>query len=143
MKLFLSNLPIFVKIVLFTICWSLTFPSCSGKKGIEDNPTNSALVSWSSKLIMDDGEVASAYYEDRENFIEPFLSATYSGDTLTVTTLHEINGCAEIIGDIKFGKDTLYLLTKIVSDEVCTSVKFNLFEYVIVKEGIRDYFIRY
>lgn len=92
---------------------------------------------------MDDGETASAYYGDRDNFIKPFLSTAYSGDTLTVTTLHEINSCAETFGDIKFSNDTLYLLTKIVSDEVCTSVKFHQFEYVIVKASIGDYLVRY
>ncbi len=93
---------------------------------------------------MQDGEQANGYYENRNVFIKPYCERMYIGsDTLSVKTLHEINSCAKTIGDIRFSNDTLYLSTKIVSNEVCSSVEFHQFKYVITRKNIKEYTIVY
>jgi hypothetical protein len=80
---------------------------------------------------MQDGEHANGYYQNHKNFIEYYFSAEYKTDTLKITTLIEINSCAEIVADIEISNDTLYLLTKNIGNVACASVTFNKFTYVI------------
>jgi hypothetical protein len=92
---------------------------------------------------MGDGDHATAYYVDRNRFIKPYLSKSYIGDTLHVTTLHEVNSCARTIGKVKFSNDTLYLLTERQGDVVCTSVEFRKFSYTIKRNEIDKFQIVY
>jgi len=131
-----SALKICITTILFCSCSNAT-----DKNG--DDDARRALISWNSEFVAGDGQQMTGYYKDREEFIKPYTSRKYSGDTLRVETLHEINSCAETIGDIKFSNDTLFLLTKIVTDEVCGAVKFHKFKYTIVKKGIKNYTIKF
>lgn len=114
--------------------------SCSNSTK-KDDDTNPALISWKSEFVMGDGEQATGYYENRDVFIKPYVSKSYSGDTLRAETLKEINSCGKTIGNIKFSNDTLYLKAKLVSDEFCSSVEFHKFKYTIVKKDIKTYTI--
>ena len=98
--------------------------SCSYKQ-------DERLLDWSSEFVMQDDGDAEGYYQNHIKFIEPYFSSEYKADTLKVTTLIEINSCAEIIADIKISNDTLYLLTKNIGNVACASVTFNKFTYVI------------
>lgn len=115
--------------------------SCSNSTKRDGGNTDPALVSWGSEFVMEDGQHATGYYEDRDYFIKPYVSKDLNGDTLRVATLQEINSCGKAIGDIKFSNDTLYLQTKQVSDELCSSVEFYKFNYTIVKKDIKTYTI--
>lgn len=106
----------------------LFIASCSNEK---TNQQDDRLLDWKSEFVMEDGEDVNSYYNDYENFIKPYFSTDYKIDTLIVTTLIEINSCAEIVADIKISNDTLYLLTKNIGDFACTSVNFNKFTYTI------------
>ena len=130
---------------VFNLCITTTIlMSCSSASNkVEDNNMKKILISWKSEYVMGMGPHMSGYYQNRDEFIKPYTSKSYSGDTLRVETLHEVNSCAETIGIIRFSNDSLALLTKIVSDEVCTSVEYHRFKYTIVKKGIKNYIIKY
>lgn len=115
----------------------LVITSCS--EVVNNKENDSSLISWTSDFEMAAGELTMAYYSDRSAFIKPYCQKMYSGDTLYVSTLHEVNSCGEYIGFIKYSGDTLFLLKKIIGDEVCTSNEFHKFSYTIVKENIEKY----
>lgn len=101
------------------------------------------LISWESEFITEDGEAVDKYYSDRSAFILPYVEKQCFGDTLKVSTLHEINSCGETIGVAEISNDTIYLETKLVGEEMCASVEFHKFTYVIVKEEVSNYIIVY
>lgn len=111
---------------------------------VESNLEFNSLKSYRSEFIMEDGANLDGYYENRMKFIRPYVSVKYFGDTLLkVSTLHEVNTCGETVACIKFSNDTLFLLTKHVGNEMCTSVEFRKYYYVVRKDNIVDYVIMY
>ena len=92
---------------------------------------------------MDDGDSADPYYSNPQRFKKPYITTLYTGDTLKVSTIHEVNKCAETVGKIKFSNDSLHLLTEDVGDIQCTAVEFRKFTYTIVKSDIEKYTIVY
>jgi hypothetical protein len=115
------------------------FFSCSQTSRLR---THENLISVENVLVMEDGDHASGYYTDHENFIKSYISEKQSGDTLIVTTLKEINACGKTVGDIRISKDTLFLETKNVSDESCASVTFNKFTYRIENSTKQKYIVK-
>ena len=91
---------------------------------------------------MEDGENADGYYDNYETFIKDYFSEKQKDDTLIVTTLIEVNACGETIGDIQFSGDTLFLKTKQISDEVCSSIMFEKFTYRIYNPDKKKYQIQ-
>lgn len=104
--------------------------------------THGKLIGCESVLVMEDGDQATAYYTDHENFIKPYLSESQLGDTLVLTTLKEINACGRTEGDIRFSGDTIFLETKLSSQETCASVVFHKFTYKVNNPTKQKYFIR-
>lgn len=99
------------------------------------------LVDWSSEFVMEDGPQADGYYQDHDNFIKPYFSSEYKKDTLVVTTLIEINACAETDAAIKISSDTLYLMTTNIDSESCSSTVFSKFTYTIYNPENRVFVI--
>lgn len=144
------------KLLQILLC-VLSLFSCTGKsdkKSLEnrsDVPTitsvekfdTTSLISFKSEFVMEDGAEVDGYYEDRNSFILPYISRAFNQDTLHVSTLHEVNSCAETVGRIRFSNDSLFLLVEQVGSEPCTSIEFRKYHYVIVKKGIKDYTIVY
>lgn len=127
---------------IVSIILTLTLVSCGGRGSFRDvspeEPNeitrikepfkpNERLIHSSHEYITEDGE----HLNDYEEFATPYFSVRYGTDTVWVTSLQMINGCGETVADIKISGDTLYLLTKLVSDEACTSVMYDKFSYVI------------
>lgn len=125
----------------FITFFLFVFLSCSNQPESTKTVKSEYLINSTSTFVMEASNEAMGYYNDRTSFIKPFISNEYKGDTLIATTLHEINGCAKTIGQIKFSNDTLYLLTKREGDEACASVEFHKFKYTIVKKDIKTYTI--
>ena len=126
--------------VMVGVCF-VTIVCSSCLRSAKKDDRKGGLISCESEFVIEDGEHATSYYENRENFIQPYTNASYSGDTLRAETLHEVNSCAETIGEIRYSNDTLYLSTKRISNEVCASVEFHRFNYTVVKENIESYTI--
>lgn len=113
--------------------------SCSRNKVPKQNPV---LLNWTSEFVMDDGEQANGYYHNHENFIKPYFSAVYKTDTLTTTTLREVNCCGKTVGEIKMAGDTIYLFTRHTSDVACTCVEFRKYTYVIHNPENKEFMIK-
>ncbi len=90
---------------------------------------------------MDDGPSANGYYKDRLKFLDPYASKSYSGDTLTVRTVHMVNACGESTCALRSSGDTLHFITKKLDDDYCTSIEYRLFEYTVVSKRVRQFVI--
>ena len=108
-----------------------------------DETPSVRLVSWESSYLFDDGAEMDTYFDNREAFISSYKSAFVSGDTLTLTTVHDVNSCGEVVGSIITSGDTIVLGTSQMSEEVCTSIEFRLFMYKIVVPDSANYVVRY
>lgn len=119
--------------------------SCSNstdKRLTEKTTTHERLIDCTTEYVMDDGPEADGYHENYENFIKDYFSEEQNGDTLLVMTLIEVNACGKTIGDIDFSGDTLFLKTRQISDEVCTSTMFEKFTYRINNPARKKYIIQ-
>ncbi len=117
----------------------LLIVSCKDEKTVKQDDR---LVYWKSDFIMEDGEQVDGFFKDHENFIKPYFSTKYKNDTLTVTTLMRINCCGNTIADIRTSNDTLYLLTRQISNEACACVDYYKFTYIIHNPGNREFIIQ-
>lgn len=122
-----------------TFILTLLVASCTSDRTYNQDDR---LLDWTSEFVMEDGEQADGYYQDHDNFIKSYFTTHYKVDTLIVTTLIEINSCAEIIADVKISNDTLYLLTKDIGDVACASVIFNKFTYIIHNPNNKRFIIK-
>ena len=104
--------------------------------------SNDSLIDWSSEFVMNDGERATPYYLDHENFVKPYFSVTYKKDTLIATTLQEVNSCGKIVADIEIINDTIRLSTNQSSEIACTSVKFEKFTYIINNPSNKKFVVK-
>lgn len=59
------------------------------------------------------------------------INAQYIDDVIFVTNYIESNACGKYAGNIKIENDQIYLIFKLVSDEVCTSVGVDKVTYII------------
>lgn len=118
----------------------LLIASCSGEK--KSYKQDDRLISATSEFIMKDGEDATPYYMNHVNFIEPYFSIDYKIDTLSVTTIMEVNCCGKTVADIRISNDTLYLMTRHVSDEACTCVEFRKYTYTIHNTENKEFIIK-
>jgi hypothetical protein len=132
-------------------CLLLLF-SCTGKADKKTSENNSSvpsfvkleekfdtecLISFKSEFVMEDGSEVDGYYNNRSLFIEPYTSYALNDDTLHVTTLYEVNSCAETVGRIRFSNDSLFLFVEQMGNVACTSIEFRKFDYVIVRKNIK------
>lgn len=141
-------------IILLTI--SIGLFSCSSaedKKQIENivthkkqidlqSITHERLMGCKSEFVMEDVEAADGYHEDYDNFIKDYFSVEQIGDTLIVSMLFQVNACGRTIGDIEFSGDTLFLKTRQIADEVCTSIMYEKFTYSIHNPDKKKYEIQ-
>lgn len=127
--------------MLFFILW-IAFFSC-GEQEKEVPPQDLLLISSISTFVMEDGENANGYFEDRDKFIKPYTMVEYSTGRIKATTLQLINSCGKVNGNIRVLKDTIYLLVENVGNEKCTSIQFNKFTYVIRNPLNKKYIIKF
>lgn len=100
------------------------------------------LIAANFTFISEDSEEMDPFYDDKEAFLQNYRTVSQLGDTLKVTTLHQVNACGKPIGNISFSRDTLYLSTIETAEELCTSVDYVLFEYKILNPNKYDYVIK-
>jgi hypothetical protein len=126
-----------LKLVLIATC---ILYACSNPKN-KNTKTHERLIGCQTKYIMDDGQDTDGYHKNHENFIKDYFSEKQIRDNLIVTTLIEVNACGETIGDIEFSGDTLFLKTRQIADEECTSIAYNSFTYKIHNPSKKKYII--
>jgi len=99
--------------------------SCQKK---EETKKIENLLYFKSRFI---AELGSADYDRIISKTNSKVKAKYFEDVIYVTKFIEANGCGDYIGDIKIKKDSIYLVYKLVSDEVCMSTAINKITYII------------
>lgn len=117
------------------------FLSCSNRDN--RHRTHERLIFSSSSFLMEDGEEMDSYYKDRDKFSANYRNVEYIDDTIKVSTLHEINSCGNIIGDIAINGDTIILLTKHIDNYSCASSVYYQFDYLINNPKEKKYIIEY
>jgi hypothetical protein len=137
-KLNLNRLTIIV-IITFALysCSNLT-----DKKITDKTKTHQRLIDCKSKYVMECGEELDGDLQDYEKLKKEYFSVEQNGDTLIVTTLNEVNSCGKTIGFIEFSGDSLFLKTRQIADDVCTSTMFEKFTYRILNPDKIKYKIR-
>ncbi len=125
------------------LLFCFVFVSCSKEQPDVDEAPSVRLVSWESSFLSDDSGEMDAYFDNREAFISSYKSAFVSGDTLTITTVRDVNSCGEVVGSIMTLGDTIVLGTRQMSEEVCASIEFRLFTYKMVVPDSANYVVRY
>ena len=59
------------------------------------------------------------------------INAQYIDDLIIVTNYVESNACGKYAGDIRIKNDRIYLIYKLMSDEVCASTSIDKVTYII------------
>ena len=89
------------------------------------------LISFNSKFI---AELGGENYNKYEAKLNSEFEPKYIGKTIEITKLIDANACGEYDGNIEIKKDSLILIYKLVSDEVCTSSAIVEVNYKIKNE---------
>ncbi|WP_031457541.1 hypothetical protein [Flavobacterium chungangense] len=90
------------------------FFGCEEKKSEKSKD----LVSFNSKFI---AEIDEENYNKYEAELNSEFEPKYIGNTIEITKIINANACGEYDGNIDIRKDSLILIYKLVSNEVCTS----------------------
>ncbi len=98
--------------------------SCSKK----EEPVNKNLIFFKDSFL---GELGNDNYEKLLEKTKLKIKAQYLEDLIIVTNYVESNACGQYAGDIRIKNDRIYLIYKLVSDEVCTSTSINKVTYII------------
>lgn len=99
--------------------------SCSKK---EEFKKNKKLLHFKSKFI---AELGNDNYEKTLSKTKSKINAKYLDDIIYVTKYIETNACGDYTGNVEVKKDSIYLIYKLVSDEVCTSSAIEKITYII------------
>ncbi len=101
--------------------------SCSEKK----TEKNKELIYFESEFIAELGE---ENYDKFKAELNPKIKAEYSGKVIEISKVIEANACGEYDGNIEIKKDSLILIYKLISEEVCTSTAVVRVKYKIRNE---------
>lgn len=72
---------------------------------------------------------------ETSNKIEP----KYLDDIIYVSQLVDVNACGNYVGDIEIKKDSIYLICKMTSQEVCASMAIYKATFIIKNPEIKKY----
>ncbi len=98
--------------------------SCSKK----EEPIDKNLIYFKDNFL---SELGDENYEKLLSKTKLKIKAQYIDDVIFVTNYVESNACGKYVGNIKIKNDRIYLIFKLVSDEVCTSVGIDKVTYII------------
>ena len=98
--------------------------SCSKK----EEQVNKNLIFFKDCFL---SELGNENYEKLLAKTKLKIKAQYIDDLIIVTNYVESNACGKYAGDIRIKNDRIYLIYKLVSDEVCTSTGIDKVTYII------------
>jgi hypothetical protein len=98
--------------------------SCSKK----EEPIDKNLIFFKDNFL---SELGDENYEKLLPKTKLKIKEQYIDDFIFVTNYVESNACGKYVGNIKIKNDQIYLIYKLVSDEVCTSVGIDEVTYII------------
>ncbi|WP_136666908.1 hypothetical protein [Flavobacterium sp. H122] len=109
------------------------FISCLKKK---ENTTNKNLIYFNSKFI---SELGNNDYEKLLAKTKLKIKAQYLDDLIFVTNFVGSNACGQYTGNIEIKNDSIILVYKLVSNEVCTSTSVEKLTYIISNPKEKKY----
>ena len=98
--------------------------SCSTK----EKQINKNLIYFKDSFL---GELGNDNYEKWLAKTKLKINAQYIDDLIIVTNYVESNACGNYVGDIRIKNDRIYLIYKLMSDEVCASTAIGKVTYII------------
>ena len=98
--------------------------SCSKK----EEQINKDLIYFKDSFL---SELGNDNYEKCLTKTKLKINAQYIDDLIIVTNYVESNACGKYAGDIRIKNDRIFLIYKLMSDEVCTSTGIDKVTYII------------
>ena len=111
----------------------LVFYSCSQKN---KNPINQNLIYFKSSFLAEFGDEE---YDKLEVKLNSKVKANYLDDLIIATKYVEANACGNYGGNIEIRKDSIFLIYKLLSDEVCTSTSIQKVTFIINNPAEKKY----
>lgn len=102
----------------------LLFFSCSEKQ----ETINKNLIFFKSRFL---AELGNDKYETFLQKTNLKIKAKYLDDIIYVTNYVESNACGNYVGNIQIKNDSIFLIYKLVSDEICSSTSIEKLTYII------------
>ena len=106
--------------------------SCSEKK----KALNENLIYFNSEFI---AELGNENYEKLEAELNSKIEPKYLDKIIYVSKKIDANACGNYIGDIEIKEDSIKLIYKLNSDEICTSTSINNVTYIIKNPKEKKY----
>ena len=124
------------KIIYFLII--ILSLACSEKR----KEINKDLIYFNSEFL---AELGDENYEKYESELKSKINAKYIDKIIYISKTIDANACGNYSGDIEIKKDSIILIYKLTSDEVCTSTSVVKATYIIKnpKEKKYKFDIRY
>ena len=124
------------KIIYFLII--MLSLACSEKR----KEINKDLIYFNSEFL---AELGDENYDKYESELKSKINAKYIDKIIYISKTIDANACGNYSGDIEIKKDSIILIYKLTSDEVCTSSSVVKATYIIKnpKEKKYKFDIRY
>jgi hypothetical protein len=108
----------------------------------EDSKKNKNLIYFNSHFMADLGD--DEWYKLQPK-MDSAIKAQYLDDVIYVTKYIDVNACGTYVGDIEIKNDTIYLIHRLVSDDICATTSINKVIYIIKNPNQKKYkmIIRY
>jgi len=94
----------------------------------KEEKRNDRLIYYQSTFI---AEMGDEVFERLYPKLDSKIRAQYLNDIIYVSKIIEENACGQYEGDIEVKNDSIYLIQKLKSDEVCTSTALTRVTYII------------
>lgn len=118
--------------------------SCQNREETKqgDSKWNENLLYFNSHFMADLGD--DEWYKLQPKMDSP-IKTQYLDDVIYVTKYIDVNACGTYVGDIEIKNDTIYLIHRLVSDEICATTSINKVIYIIKNPAQKKYkmIIRY
>jgi hypothetical protein len=111
-----------MKYFIYITC--IFFFSCSEEK----SKVNKNLIYFDSQFI---SELGDDNYYKFEKVLNSKMSVQYLDKIIYVSKVVDLNSCGVYSGDFEIKNDSIYLIYKLESDEVCTSTSIERLIYII------------
>ena len=108
----------------FVFIFFVILVSCYKKQ----DPIDKNLIFFKSHFL---AELGNEEYDKFLSKTKSKIKAKYLEDVIFVTNYVESNACGNYIGNIRIKNDSILLVYKLVSDEVCASTSVEKLTYII------------
>jgi len=122
----------------FSLFLMVVFLSCQDKT----EPTREKMIQHEDLIYANFRFVADLgdeKWEELQSGTHNKITPQYLDDIIYVSQLVDVNACGNYIGDIEIKKDSLYLICKITSEEVCASMALYKTTYIIKNPKMKKY----